>query len=415
MATNCNEDYNQRTKMISIMMNLVMKKELSWEMLASMLDEMSSSISNSKQIITILLQELKNLHTRFQDSQSEKVVIDKQSLIEVNQPDVIDIEDNKNCDQDDFEILTGFENKYYTFVGEDSKPREDKSKQQNTEKDEDFGGKILEENVSNVSESDDVIESFSTDYEEVDLPENEDVVESLVQEPITESSKVQIKQASQVALESEQIEEEVKELDNEFYVFVGDKNDSKAEIPEIDSKKSSNEKIPKGKEMFECNICLKNFTQKHTLKDHIRIHTGEKPLQCKECGKHFSSNSGLIQHRRIHTETKKYQCKSCSKYLNRLQNLTVHERIHTGEKPFKCKECDKCFHQKNGLVIHERIHTGEKPFKCKTCSKTFASLTNLKGHENVHTRKKFFECKRCNKCFTQRSNLSTHVKTHHYS
>ena len=385
MATNCNEDSNQRTKMISIMMNLVMKKELSWEMLASMLDEMSSSVSNSKQIITILLQELKSLHTRFQDSQNEKVVIDKQSLIEVNQPDVIDIEDNKNCDQDDFEILTGFENKYYTFVGEDSKPREDKSKQQNTEKDEDFGGKILEENVSNVSESDDVIESFSTDYEEVDLPENEDVVESLVQEPITESSKVQIKQASQVALESEQIEEEVKELDNEFYVFVGDKNDSKAEIPEIDSKKSSNEKIPKGKEMFECNICLKNFTQKHTLKDHIRIHTGEKPLQCKECGKHFSSNSGLIQHRQIHTVTKKFQCKSCCKSFAWLSSFKV----------------------------HGRIHAGEKPFKCKTCSKSFNDSTNLKVHENGHRGEKSFKCKNCNKCYTQKSDLSKHVKTFH--
>ena len=74
-----------------------------------------------------------------------------------------------------------------------------------------------------ISESDDVIESFSEENEEFNLLENDEVVESLVQEPIKKSSEIQIKQASRAALESKQTEEEVEEYSNKFYVFIGDK------------------------------------------------------------------------------------------------------------------------------------------------------------------------------------------------
>ena len=356
--------------------NSALQKKIPWNSLTFFLNDLAPTLEKSKEVVEILVKELEKLALKLEES-----------LIEENEEPEI-VEDYKNCNQDNFKILTGFENKYYTFVGENTKARESNCEQQDTEKGEDLEEHILEENErynSDVSEMDDVVESFPENNEDFYLLENEKVVDSFEKEPITDSSENQIKQASQVAMESEQNEEASKELDNDFYVFIGDESDCKAEITEIDSKRSSNEKILKGKKMFDCNICFKTFTSKNNLKDHTRIHTGEKPFQCKECGKHFSSNSGLIQHRQIHTETKKYQCKSCCKSFAWLSSFKV----------------------------HGRIHAGEKPFKCKTCSKSFNDSTNLKVHENGHRGEKSFKCKNCNKCYTQKSDLSKHVKTYH--
>ena len=48
--------------MVSNLICLAMKKEISWSILSSLLDEMSSTLVKSKQVIKILLKELENLN-----------------------------------------------------------------------------------------------------------------------------------------------------------------------------------------------------------------------------------------------------------------------------------------------------------------------------------------------------------------
>ena len=80
MASLANEISNERTKIVSSMIKLVFKEDLSWEIFATMLDQMSSSLSNSKQIITILLQEMKDLHKLTLCSRNEKKACDQQNI-----------------------------------------------------------------------------------------------------------------------------------------------------------------------------------------------------------------------------------------------------------------------------------------------------------------------------------------------
>ena len=80
MATLINEISDERTKIVSSMIKLVFKEDLSWEIFASMLDQMSSNVTNSKQIITILLQEMKDLHSRILGSQNEKLTCDQEDI-----------------------------------------------------------------------------------------------------------------------------------------------------------------------------------------------------------------------------------------------------------------------------------------------------------------------------------------------
>ena len=62
--------------MISNMICLAKKKEISWTILSSLLDEMSSTLVKSKQVIKILLKELENLNLKTDKDLNDKVMRD---------------------------------------------------------------------------------------------------------------------------------------------------------------------------------------------------------------------------------------------------------------------------------------------------------------------------------------------------
>ena len=83
-----------------------------------------------------------------------------------------------------------------------------------------------------------------------------------------------------------------------------------------------------------CEICNKDFKEKHKLKRHMMIHTGEKPHTCSICGKSFSLE----------------------------YNLNPHVRVHTGEKPFICQipGCEKSFTQSGNLKTHMKTNHSQR-------------------------------------------------------
>ncbi|CAL4129227.1 unnamed protein product, partial [Meganyctiphanes norvegica] len=97
---------------------------------------------------------------------------------------------------------------------------------------------------------------------------------------------------------------------------------------------------------YQCSICDKAFSHKHSLIYHQRLHTGEKTYHCIQC------DTGP----RIHTVEKPYHCSQCEKYFTWKDLLANHKIIHTGEKPNQCSQCDKAFSHKHSLVSHQRVH-----------------------------------------------------------
>lgn len=47
---------------------------------------------------------------------------------------------------------------------------------------------------------------------------------------------------------------------------------------------------------YRCEVCDRSFTQKGTLKTHMRRHTDEKPYECERCGVGFHSAASRRSH-----------------------------------------------------------------------------------------------------------------------
>lgn len=93
----------------------------------------------------------------------------------------------------------------------------------------------------------------------------------------------------------------------------------------------SAEKLSSSKNLsrkFHCTQCLRSFTDRHNLENHIRTHTGEKPYRCEICGKNFSKKGNMEQHMWTHSEAKPYTCTICNQGFIRKDYLSKHMERH---------------------------------------------------------------------------------------
>jgi len=168
-----------------------------------------------------------------------------------------------------------------------------------------------------------------------------------------------------------------------------------------------------GERPFGCTVCGKKFGDSSVLKKHMRRHSNERPFFCDVCGKSFFCKSSLQQHSEIHSVGRQLLCcKICSKIFSNSHSLRQHLRRHTAARQFGCNYCDKKFYEKGNLKKHTFTHTGERPYECIVCSKTFTNSRVLKTHMLVHTGERPFCCAVCSKKFRDSWTLKIHMRCH---
>ena len=168
---------------------------------------------------------------------------------------------------------------------------------------------------------------------------------------------------------------------------------------------------------FQCDQCEYACKEKYTLKRHFKaIHENIRDHVCDQCGKRFRLTQGLKRHiGLIHDKNmcnicyeifpnvqehkdqahENIPCDQCGKTFDKRQ---LKDHIRNVHHPQACSECDKTFAKSHTLNEHVmRVHKGMAQFVCKLCDKTFCHAAALKKHANTRRCRKYAKLKSLSK------------------
>ena len=137
-----------------------------------------------------------------------------------------------------------------------------------------------------------------------------------------------------------------------------------------------------------------------------------------------SSNLHILAEKIMDVEN--FQCKMCLRQFSNKWSLKAHVKsIHLERRKHVCLICQKSFNHKCNLDRHIVLHpdyptdTGENldvssdRLKCSDCKRTFANKWSLKAHvKSIHLNSRQFVCTFCYKSFNHKCNLDRHIVLH---
>ena len=123
-----------------------------------------------------------------------------------------------------------------------------------------------------------------------------------------------------------------------------------------------------------------NFTKNYLKTQNFltcRSHT------CADCGKSFATSSGLKQHQHIHKTVKPFQCEVCMKAYTQFSNLCRHKRMHLDcRQGTKCSNCSKVFASKAAFLKHHELCVLTPTTACK--SHESLHFDTMRSHMDRH-------------------------------
>ncbi|XP_050423549.1 zinc finger protein 235-like [Adelges cooleyi] len=162
--------------------------------------------------------------------------------------------------------------------------------------------------------------------------------------------------------------------------------------------------------LFKCQLCLKKFTQKKTLDNHLNVHIGQ--FMCQICGFKSPNAHNLKIHESTHSLVKNHCCNVCEKNFATMSSLRRHKRlVHQKNVMFRCDLCDYTTMQPSNLKYHKSSHTAQT-YVCHLCGRTFKNQFLYNHHAEVHEMP-MFTCAHCKKAFKKKKYLKDHLSNSH--
>ncbi|XP_073831439.1 uncharacterized protein [Musca autumnalis] len=203
------------------------------------------------------------------------------------------------------------------------------------------------------------------------------------------------------------------------------------------SQKHGQRLSPEVREMFKCNNCGKEYSDKFNLRNHRNYCEGvesniSRPITCPDCGKSYKTKRCLRSHQSHFHKSKLSQCPICDKIFKYPTVLKGHILSHRPERKYVCSVCHKAFKVADLMRSHFRkshveeykeqrrkkleLRNTKKTYPCDQCDKVYQTWMALKEHKVQHEGiTALYKCKYCDKEYKYSSNLSAHVQRVHPS
>ncbi|XP_060076710.1 zinc finger protein 235-like isoform X2 [Ylistrum balloti] len=173
-------------------------------------------------------------------------------------------------------------------------------------------------------------------------------------------------------------------------------------------------------DIHTCNVCGENFRKAISLRNHLVVHTQVQIFRCVKCGKKFKDEKFYIKHMETHGVSMTLACEHCELEFEeeesyRVHCATEHEGIAFDEPgPLSCGQCTKNFKSEKAFNNHQMMHVkmNDDRQTCGTCGLVFTSLPLLQQHSRTHEKEKTFQCEICGKQYKSKCALVRHVMFH---
>lgn len=144
-----------------------------------------------------------------------------------------------------------------------------------------------------------------------------------------------------------------------------------------------------GEKRFICDHCPKKFSRKRDRDRHMLSHNSEHRFSCEICGRGFSRRylmvNHILKHKKNYSQQQEkkeiFECNLCRKQYKTAQRFLQHKTKHTGMTEHQCHVCSKSFTSATRLQAHLRNHIPRvKNVTCSECQRKFSSQDTLKIH-----------------------------------
>lgn len=199
--------------------------------------------------------------------------------------------------------------------------------------------------------------------------------------------------------------------DDDIISLYEDKNNvvTHTGLPDIIDEAPREDPLP-GEPHLDCDYCLKTFSIKEVLEEHVKTHDYKMLHLCEDCGLEFLTSKG----KRVHANdcTKIKVCSYCDEELESRGKKRQHEQKHCDAKYGQlCDVCGEKFKHQGTLDQHFKTQhmTWEKVLQCPKCPKKFAFKQKLSFHvKTVHTTMRAYLCEDCGADFKNPASLRHH-------
>lgn len=119
-------------------------------------------------------------------------------------------------------------------------------------------------------------------------------------------------------------------------------------------------------EVFQCDVCGKDFASQGNLSRHMQVHVGQ--FKCDRCPNAYEDEGQLCRHIQMKHSTRHvikdtdelFFCSICAKSFSRRAYLQAHMIVHKDSRQFKCEDCGREFKKKHHLQHHLESHERKK-------------------------------------------------------